>query len=146
MIRLVLSLLGILLLPSLVSAQALQVFPQTIELEVSDLGLEQVESTVDFLQISIDTALLQGSKWRLSVEVTFPPQSFGKTFRPESLSWTARPPFISRNLLPNQKVIIGEGTINGRVVEGRLVWRAGDGALAAGDYRGRIILILEEIP
>ena len=141
MIRLVLSLLGILLLPSLVSAQALQVFPQTIELE-----LEQVESTVDFLQISIDTALLQGSKWRLSVEVTFPPQSFGKTFRPESLSWTARPPFISRNLLPNQKVIIGEGTINGRVVEGRLVWRAGDGALAAGDYRGRIILILEEIP
>lgn len=146
MIRLVLSLLGILLLPSLASAQALQVFPRTIDLEISDLGLEQVESTVDFLQIRIDTGLLQGSKWRLSVEVTVPPESFGKTFRPEVLSWTARPPFISRNLLPNQKVIIGEGPINGRVVEGRLIWRAGDGALSAGDYRGRIMLMLEEIP
>ena len=146
MIRLVLSLLGILLLPSLASAQALQVFPRTIDLEISDLGLEQVESTVDFLQIRIDTRLLQGSRWQLSIQLVTPPESFGKTFRPEVLSWTARPPFISRNLLPNQKVIIGEGPINGRVVEGRLVWRAGDGALSAGDYRGRIMLILEEIP
>jgi HAE1 family hydrophobic/amphiphilic exporter-1 len=44
------------------------------------------------------------------------------------------------------EVIIGEGPINGRVFEGRLIWRAGDGALSAGDYRGRIMLILEEIP
>ena len=58
MIRLVLSLLGILLLPSFANAQALQVFPRTIDLEISDLGLEQVESTVDFLQIRIDTGLL----------------------------------------------------------------------------------------
>jgi hypothetical protein len=146
MIRLVLSLLCFVLFPSVAGSQVLQVFPRTIDLRVSASGLDQVVSTEDFLQIRIDTRLLQGSRWQLSIQLVTPPESFGKTFRPEVLSWTARPPFISRNLLPNQKVIIGEGPINGRVFEGRLIWRAGDGALSAGDYRGRIMLILEEIP
>jgi hypothetical protein len=146
MTRLVLSLLYFVLFPSVAGSQVLQVFPRTIDLRVSASGLDQVVSTEDFLQIKIDTRLLQGNRWKLSIQLVAPPESFGKTFRPEALSWTARSPFISRNLLPNQKVMIGEGPINGRVVEGRLIWRAGDGAPLAGDYRGRIMLILEEIP
>ena len=146
MIRLVLSLLCVFLFPSFAGAQALQVFPRSIDLQTSTLGLEQIESTEDFLQIRIDTSLLQGSRWQLSIQVVVPPESFGRTFKPEALSWTAQPPFITRSLLPNKPAIVGEGPIDGRTVEGRLVWRAGEGTQTAGVYRGRIMLILEELP
>jgi hypothetical protein len=115
-------------------------------LQISPLGLEQFESTEDFLQIRIDTSLLRGSRWRLSIQVVVPPESFGRTFRTEALSWIAQPPFISRSLLPSKPVIVGEDQIDGRTVEGRLVWRVAEGAVTAGEYRGRLMFVLEELP
>jgi len=146
MIRFLLSFLCLALFPSVVGAQVLQVFPRAIDLEIRNTDLDQIESTEDFLQIRIDTSLLKGSKWLLSIQLVTPIESAGQSFSPQALSWTARPPFISRALLPNAKVVVGEGPIDGRIVEGRLVWRAAEGTLSAGEYRGRIMFILEEIP
>ncbi|MCP4665620.1 MAG: hypothetical protein GY849_04560, partial [Deltaproteobacteria bacterium] len=126
--------------------RALEVFPRAIRMELKAVGLEQFQSTQDFLHIRIQTRLLKGSRWRLWIQPVVPPESFGKIFRAEALSWTARPPFISHSLFPNEKAIVGQGRIDGRTVEGRLIWRAGNGAQAAGEYRGRVMLILEELP
>jgi hypothetical protein len=145
--RLTLSLLWFLAVPSSLGAQALQLFPHTISMEIVPTGMDTFESTQDYLQIRIQTDLLQGSKWRLWIEMVTPPESFGQAYSPEALSWTARPPFISRSMLPDQKVLVGEGPIDGRRVEGRLVWHATKSAPPApGAFRGRMVFTLEELP
>lgn len=146
MMRWILPILCLCVFASAADAKQLEVFPNTITLELKPVGFDQVESTQGFLQIRIDTRLLRGSRWRVSLELVLPLESAGKRFRPESLSWTAQPPFVSRNLLPNQRVIVGEGPIDGRMVEGRLVWRAGGGVPSAEMFRGRVMVILEELP
>lgn len=126
--------------------QALEVFPRCVELEVRTTGMENFESSRDFLQIRIDTSQLSGRKWRLWIQTAVPPESLGRRYRPEALSWTARPPFISGRLLSNDKVLVGEGPINGQIFEGRLIWKVNEAPLQASRYRGRIVLILEELP
>ena len=146
MMRRILPILCLCLFPFAAEAKQLEVFPNTISLELRPLDFDQVESTQGFLQIRIDTRLLRGSRWRVSLELVLPLESAGRTFRAEALSWTAQPPFVSRHLLPNQRVIVGEGPIDGRTVEGRLVWRAGGGGSSAEMFRGRVMVILEELP
>lgn len=146
MIRWIVFLLTFLVFPSVAFGQALEIFPRTIDLEIRAVGLDLFKSSEDFLQIRIETRSLNGKKWRLWIKIVVPPESFGKRFRPEALSWTARSPFISGSLLPSEKVLVGEGLIDGRTVEGRLVWRAKEGTQTAGKYRGRVMLILEELP
>lgn len=147
MMRLTLLLLWFLLPPSSAGAQALDLFPRTIGIEIRPTGMDAFESTEDFLQIRIQTDFLQGGRWRLWAEMVSPPASFGHEYNPEALSWIARPPFISRSMLPHQKVLVGEGPIDGRTVEGRLVWRATREAPASpGPFRGRVLFSLEELP
>jgi hypothetical protein len=146
MMRWILPILCFCLFPFAADAKQLEVFPNAITLELKPVDFDQVESTQGFLQIRIDTKLLRGSRWRLSLELVLPLESAGRTFRAQALSWTAQPPFVSRNLLPNQRVIVGEGPIDGRMVEGRLVWRAGGGIPSAEMFRGRVMVILEELP
>jgi hypothetical protein len=146
MMRWILPILCLCLSPFAAEAKQLEVFPNTITLELKAVDFDHVESNQAFLQIRIDTRLLRGTRWRVSLELVHPLESAGKRFRPESLSWIAQPPFISRNLLPNQRVMIGEGPIDGRIVEGRLVWRAGGGIPSAEMFRGRLMVILEELP
>jgi hypothetical protein len=146
MMRWVLPTLCLCLFPFAADAKQLEVFPNAITLELKSVDFDQVESNQAFLQIRIDTRLLRGSRWRLSLELVAPLESAGKRFRPESLSWTAQPPFVSRNLLSNQRVVVGEGPIDGRTVEGRLVWRAGGTLPSAEMFRGRVMVILEELP
>jgi len=144
--RWIVFLLCFVLFPSAAFGQALELFPRTINLEMRPVGLDLFKSTEGFLQIRIETRSLHGSRWRLWIKMVVPPESFGKRFRPEALSWRARPPFISGSLLSNEKVLVGEGPIDGRRVEGRLVWQAREGPSTAGEYKGRIMLILEEWP
>jgi hypothetical protein len=146
MMRWILPILCLCLLSSAAEAKQLEVFPSAITLELKPTDFDQVESTQGFLQIRIDTRLLRGSRWRVSLELVLPLESAGRTFKAQALSWTAQPPFVSRNLLPNQRVIVGEGPIDGRTVEGRLVWRAGGGIPSAEQFRGRVMVILEELP
>jgi hypothetical protein len=146
MMRWILPILCLCLLSSAAEAKQLEVFPSAITLELKPTDFDQVESTQGFLQIRIDTTLLRGSRWRVSLELVLPLESAGRTFKAQTLSWTAQPPFVSRNLLPNQRVIVGEGPIDGRTVEGRLVWRAGGGIPSAEQFRGRVMVILEELP
>ncbi len=146
MTRYILLLLCYLLFPAQAAGQALEVFPRAIDMKLKAISPEIHESSQDFLQIQIKTGLLKGSRWRLWIKTVVPPHAFGKRFEPEALSWTARPPFISRSLLPNTKVLVGQGPIDGRTVKGRLIWRAGKGALAAGTFKGRVMLMLEECP
>lgn len=146
MMRWIAPILCLCLLSSAADAKQLEVFPSAITLELKPTDFDQVESTQGFLQIRIDTRLLRGSRWRVSLELVLPLESAGRTFKAQALSWTAQPPFVSRNLLPNQRVIVGEGPIDGRTVEGRLVWRAGGGIPSAEQFRGRVMVILEELP
>ncbi|MGE5310856.1 MAG: hypothetical protein ACM3MN_03865 [Nitrospirota bacterium] len=146
MIRWIALLLCLCLFPFAGAAKQLEVFPSAITLELKPTDFDQVESTQGFLQIRIDTRLLRGSRWRVSLELVLPLESAGRTFKAQALSWTAQPPFVSRNLLQNQRVIVGEGPIDGRTVEGRLVWRAGGGIPSAEQFRGRVMVILEELP
>lgn len=146
MMRWILPILCLCLLSSAAEAKQLEVFPSAITLELKPTDFDQAESTQGFLQIRIDTRLLRGSRWRVSLELVLPLESAGRTFKAQAVSWTAQPPFVSRNLLPNQRVIVGEGPIDGRTVEGRLVWRAGGGIPSAEQFRGRVMVILEELP
>jgi hypothetical protein len=132
--------------PFAAEAKQLEVFPSAMTLELKPTDFDRVESTQGFLQIRIDTRLLRGSRWRVSLELVLPLESAGKMFRAQALSWTAQPPFVSSNLLPNQRVVVGEGPIDGRTVEGRLVWRAGGGIPSAQRFTGRVMVILEELP
>lgn len=146
MMRWIILLLVLVAFPFYAVGQTLELFPRTMRLEIRPVGLDTFESSEDFLQIRIETRSLRGSRWRLWIQMIVPPESFGKRFRPEALCWIARPPFISGTLLSNEKMLVGEGPIDGRTVEGRLVWQARAEPPTAGEYRGRVLLILEEWP
>ncbi len=127
-------------------AQSLVVFPKAVALEIVPLDFEAVTSTEGLLQVTVDTRVLRGSRWRLWLETLIPPEYSGMRFRPEAISWTAQPPFLNGRLLSSQRVLVGEGPTNGDRFNGRLVLRADEDAPTSGEYRGSFILTLEEIP
>ena len=126
-------------------AQPLVVFPRTVALEIVPLDFEAVSSTEGLLQVTVDTSVLQGNRWCLWLETLIPPEYSGMRFSPEAISWTAQPPFLNGRLLSTQRVLVGEGPINGNRYNGRLVIRANEDAPTSGEYRGSFVLILEEI-
>ena len=127
-------------------AQPLVVFPKTVALEIVPLDFEAVTSTEGLLQVTVDTRALRGSRWRLWFETLIPPEYSGMRFKPEAISWTAQSPYLNGRLLSTQKVLVGEGPINGDTFNGRLVLRADEDTPTSGEYRGSFVLILEEIP
>jgi len=127
-------------------AQSLVVFPKSVALEIVPLDFEAVTSTEGLLQLTVDTRVLRGSRWRLWIQTLIPPEYSGMRFNPEAISWTAQSPFVNGRLLPSQRVLVGEGPINGDRFNGRLVLRANEDAPTSGEYRGSFILALEEIP
>jgi len=137
---------GIGCLSSYASAQNLDVFPETVRVEVAAAGLEGPARAEQDLIIRFETAGMQGSTWRLWLEMVAPPQSQEGTLPLELLTWQARRPFISGTLLPNERVLVGEGPIDGRPVSGRLIWSVQGQPPRPGSYIGRLQLILEEWP
>ena len=127
-------------------AQSLVVFPRTVALEIVPLDFESVSSTEGLLQVIVDTRVLRGSRWRLWFETLIPPEYSGMRFRPEAISWTTQPPFLNGRLLSTERVLVGEGPINGKRFNGRFVIRSDEDTPTSGEYRGSFILILEEIP
>jgi hypothetical protein len=146
---------GLLLVPCLALAlgfsrdAALQLSVDAIEVNLqpeiaSRAGVPWMASG-NYVNVRIDTRALRGRAWRLWIA----PRGLSggnPAVPPQVLRWEVRTPFVNGTLLPQQRVLAGQGAIDGRVVQDNFVFFARGDATAAGIYTLPLEFILEVVP
>lgn len=98
------------------------------------------------VNIRIDTRRLSGQSWRLWIAPRANLEATPSSLPAQVIHWEGRTPFQNGTLLPNQRVLAGQGPIRGQLVEGNLIfWARGD-APAAGHFPIQLDFILETLP
>jgi hypothetical protein len=147
--HLVLLLPGLLLALGLTADSVLQISVDTINLNLrpeiaARTGMPWMAST-NYINVRIDTRSLRGNVWRLWLE----PRGLSggnPSVTPQMISWQARTPFVNGTLLPQQRVLAGQGPIDGRVVQDNIVFFAQGDATSAGTFNLPLEFILEVLP
>jgi hypothetical protein len=146
--------LGLLLLPflaltlGLAQDSVLQLSVDTIEVNLQ----HEVASGVaapwmagsNYVNVRIDTRSLRGRAWRLWIA----PRGLSggnPTVPPQMIRWEVRTPFVNGTLLPQQRVLAGQGAIDGRVVQDNFIFFAKGEAVAAGIFTLPLEFILEVV-
>jgi hypothetical protein len=124
----------------------LEIWPRQIQVEVltpeaQQLGLSRggMQSTINF---AIDTRQVGGQTWRLWLI----PRSRPANTPVEIIRWEGRPPMISGTAAPDQRVLAGQGAVDGRVVQTSLVFWAQGNVPRAGFFPVQFEFILERLP
>jgi hypothetical protein len=124
----------------------LEIWPRQIEVEVLPLEAQQLgisrgsfQSTIN---LSIDTRQLGGQTWRLWII----PRGRPANTPVELLHWEGRPPMINGTAAPDQRVLAGQGAVDGRLVQTRLVFWAQGEVPQAGFFPVHFDFILERLP
>lgn len=124
----------------------MQVWPPQIEISLLPPEATQVGLTWGTLQskinINLDTRLMGGKAWRLWLI----PRNRPVTLPVQVIRWEGRPPMISGTASPDQRVLAGQGVIDGRVVQASLVFWAQGKAPMAGTFPVQFDFILETLP
>jgi len=126
--------------------EILQVWPRQTQVKVKTsepvlAGVPWAWSR-DTLNIRFETKGLSGQAWRLWLS----PHYTSSKVSPQVIRWEARPPLVSGRLAPNQRVLAGQGPIDGRPVVGNLVlWAEGE-VPGAGIFPIQLEVILETLP
>ncbi|MBM4302050.1 MAG: hypothetical protein FJ121_11120 [Deltaproteobacteria bacterium] len=146
--------LGLLLLPFLVLAlgfskeSALQLSVDTIEVNLqpevaSRVGAPWMASS-NYVSVRIDTRSLRGRAWRLWIA----PRGLSggnPTVPPQVIRWEVRTPFVNGTLLPQQRVLAGQGAVDGQVVQDNFIFFARGEATGAGIFTLPLEFILEVV-
>ena len=147
--------LGLLLLPFLVVAlglspvSVLQLSVDSIEVNLqpevaSGVGAPWMASS-NYVNVRIDTRSLRGRAWRLWIA----PRGMSggnPAVPPQVIRWEVRTPFVNGTLLPQQRVLAGQGAVDGRVVQDNFIFFARGEATAAGIFTLPLEFILEVVP
>ena len=99
----------------------------------------------NYVTVRIDTRLLRGVSWRLWLA----PRGLSggnPGVTPQMVRWEARAPFVNGSLLPQQRVLAGQGPIDGRVLQENFFFFARGEAQSAGDQTLPVDFILEVLP
>jgi hypothetical protein len=147
--------LGLLLLPFLVLTlglskdSVLQLSLDTIEVNLQPEVASRVAApwmaSSNYVNVRIDTRSLRGRAWRLWLS----PRGLSggnPTVPPQMIRWEVRTPFVNGTLLPQQRVLAGQGAIDGRVVQDNFIFFARGDATAAGIFTLPLEFILEVVP
>jgi len=120
----------------------LEVWPVQIEISLQPPGVQQASLIWGSLQskinINIDTGLMSGKTWRLWLI----PRSRPANLPVEVIRWEGRPPMIGGTASPNQRVLAGQGIIDGRLVQANLVFWAQGKTSSAGTFPVQFDFIL----
>jgi len=147
--------LGLLLLPFLALTlglsqdSVLQLSVDSIEVSLqpevaSRMGAPWMASS-NYVNVRIDTRSLRGRSWRLWIA----PRGLSggnPAVTPQVIRWEVRTPFVNGTLLPQQRVLAGQGALDGRVVQDNFVFFARGDATAAGIFTLPLEFILEVVP
>jgi hypothetical protein len=124
----------------------LEVWPVQIEVSVLPPEAQQVSLTWGSLRskvnINIDTAQTGGQTWRLWLI----PRTYPANVPVEVIRWEGHPPMISGTAIPNQRVLAGQGVVDGRVVQATLLFWAQGRVPTAGVFPVKFDFILETLP
>lgn len=128
------------------AAEILEVWPVQTEIAALSPEIKKAGLTWGSLQsrinININTRLLRGQTWRLWLK----PRNRPADLPVQLIRWEGRPPMISGTAAPDQRVLAGQGAIDGRVVQTNLVfWAQGDPP-TAGVIPVQFDFILETLP
>jgi hypothetical protein len=124
----------------------LEVWPVQIEISLLPPEASKVALTWGTLQskvnINIDTRLMGGKTWRLWLI----PRSRPANLPVQVIRWEGRPPMISGTASPDQRVLAGQGVIDGRLVQTSLIFWAQGRTPTAGIFPVQFDFILETLP
>jgi hypothetical protein len=128
------------------AAEILEVWPRQIEIALLSPEVQQAGLTWGSLQskinININTRLLGGQTWRLWLI----PRSRPANVPVQVIRWQGLPPMISGIASPDQRVLAGQGIIDGRLVQTSLVFWAQGETPSAGKFPVQFDFILETLP
>ncbi len=144
----------ILLLPCLLGLLGLT--PDSLQISVDTIHLTHQHEAArrigmpwmadsNYVNVRIDTRGLRGNAWRLWIQ----PRGLSggnPAVPPQCISWEARTPFVNGTLQPQQRVLIGQGPIDGRVAQDNIIFFSRGQVNAAGVYNLPLEFILEVIP
>jgi hypothetical protein len=124
----------------------MEVWPLQIEVSILPPEAQQADLTWGSLQskinLNIDTSQIGGKTWRLWLI----PRSRPANLPVEVIRWEGRPPMISGTAAADQRVLAGQGVIDGRLVQTSLVFWAQGRVPTAGVFPVQFDFILETLP
>jgi hypothetical protein len=124
----------------------MQVWPLQIDIALLPPEASQAGLTWGTLQskvnINLDTRLMGGQTWRLWLI----PRSRPARLPVQVIRWEGKTPMVNGTAAPDQRVLAGQGPIDGRPVSASLVfWAQGDPP-SAGNFPVQFDFILETLP
>lgn len=124
----------------------MQVWPLQIEIALLPQEASQAGLTWGTLQskvnINLDTSLMGGQTWRLWLI----PRSIPARLPVQVIRWEGRTPMVNGTASPDQRVLAGQGPIDGRLVSASLVFWAQGTPPSAGTFPVQFDFILETLP
>jgi hypothetical protein len=126
--------------------ELLEIWPLQIEVAVLNPEAQRAGFNQGSLQskinLNIDTAQTGGRTWRLWLTPRHPPADLPV----QVIRWEGRPPMINGSASPDQRVLAGQGVVDGRLVQTSLFFWAQGVMPGAGTFPVQFDFILEALP